>query len=582
MKRNSSLIAIVLILALAALVGGAWSGVRQGGGLPFVARIFADDTRSGGARNVQSIVGDYREALELVTANHVGEIDLARTNEMAMQAALSALDPHSMFINRDEFRRFLEEQRSSFYGIGVQILRHRDGVYVQSVVQGTPAARAGVRYGDRIVEVDGQNTIDWTVQQVSQRVRGVRGTSVILKIERAGEAAPTYLTIVRDAVPLPSIRDAFMLPSGVGYISLTGGFTETTDSELTDALARLRREGMRALVLDLRNNPGGYLEKAVRVAGHFLPPDKTIVSVRSRDETQARVYRNPISEAETVPLVVLINRGSASASEIVAGAIQDHARGLIVGETSFGKGLVQRVFDDIPFGNAITLTIAKYYTPYGRSIQRDYSSGSLYDYYTRHAVRTNEQPPIDNSRATSAPTLPASPMGAPTVTIPTPTPSGSPVTTAAGRVFYDGHGITPDIQSAPLDLTSPVRGRIFDAAFYFTRDLAAGRIAGFENYRVERTQYDRQARPSDYPVTDALLEAFREYVRAHAENRLTTAQIDAEIDFTRLRIRDEIVTAAFGNTAAGRVLLENDPQLLRAIEVLPDARRLAESGAIQS
>jgi carboxyl-terminal processing protease len=265
---------------------------------------------------------------------------------------------------------------------------------------------------------------------------------------------------------------------------------------------------------------------------------------------------------------VLVNRGTASASEIVAGAIQDHGRGLIVGETSFGKGLVQHIFL-LPFNTGLTLTTARYYTPYGRSLQRDYSSGSLYDYYTRHDEDETK------SKASAAPAHPGEtppPQASPT---PHP-PSGPGVKTAAGRVFYGGGGITPDIDVKPFTFT-PLRNRIAEAAFQFTRRLAAGLIPGFEAYKIEHVQYGKSARPTDFPTNEKVIEAFRNFVRSDTESRLSAAQLDEELEFVKLRLREEIVTAAFSNDAGARILLDSDPQVLRALEALPEAKRLAES-----
>ncbi len=531
--------------------------------------------RAARGSTAEQIEGEYAEALSAVKSNYAGEIDYEKVNGSAIQSMLWTLDPHSAFFTRSEFTKLREDQNASFYGIGVSILRHRDGVYVQAVFEGSPAARAGLRWGDRIVEIDRQDAREWTTQQVSKSVRGERGGRVNIKVERASTPAPQYFTLVRDAVPVPAVRTSYIVRPGVGYIAMTGGFTSTIDTELRRAIADLKRAGMRELVLDLRNNPGGSLDKSISIAGEFLPPDAVVVSVRGRAGEQPRVYKNTVAEPERLPLVVLINGNSASASEIVAGAVQDHARGLVVGQTSFGKGLVQHVLP-LPFGAGLTLTTAKYYTPYGRSIQRDYSTGSLYDYYSR-------QDPASESSATQSPspqlTQPNAPV-APDTATPTPstqpTPSGTAVRTAGGRVFYGGGGITPDIEVKPFDLSLPARNRMIEAAFYFTRELAAGKLAGLENYRVERTQSDRAPRPNDFPVTDRVIEAFRNYVRTDANAGLTPAQVDADLDFAKLRIREEIITAAFGNDAAARVLLEVDPQLLKAIEALPEAQRLVE------
>src|SRR5207245_354436 len=209
------------------------------------------------------IEGDYSEAISTVEENYAGDIDYEKATQAAIQGMLFTLDPHSVFFPTVEFKKLKEDQASSFYGIGVQITRHDDGVYVQSVVDGTPASRAGLRYGDRIVEVDGKDARDWTSDEVSKNVRGERGKDVKLKVERVGEEAAINFKIVRDAVPLPSIRNAFMITPGTGFIVLLSGFQHTTDDELREAIANLKKDGMRQLILDLRNNPGGLLDQSI-------------------------------------------------------------------------------------------------------------------------------------------------------------------------------------------------------------------------------------------------------------------------------------------------------------------------------
>ncbi|HET6892686.1 MAG TPA: S41 family peptidase, partial [Pyrinomonadaceae bacterium] len=398
-------------------------------------------------RPIEEIEKDYDEAVSTISSRYAGEIDYEKATQAAVQGMLSTLDPHSTYFPYLEFKKLKEDQDSRFYGIGVTIVQHRDGVHVQSVVEDTPAARAGLKYGDRILAVDGKDARDWTSDQVSKKVRGGRGEPVTLKIERADSQAPLYFTIVRDAVPLPSIRNAYMIRGSTGYIGLTGGFQHTSDEELRGAINKLKDQGMRQLVLDLRGNPGGLLDQAIDVASEFLPRERVIVSVKGRSEyLEPIIYKSTGSNPEDLPLVVLINRGTASASEIVAGAIQDHGRGLIVGETSFGKGLVQRVFQ-LPFNTGLTLTTARYYTPYGRSLQREYSEGSFYDYYVRHDLdETRPEPtPTPFTRELELPLGQASPTPPP--------PTGPPVKTAAGRVFYGGGGITPDITVKRLEFT---------------------------------------------------------------------------------------------------------------------------------
>jgi carboxyl-terminal processing protease len=562
MGKKFVLLATTVVL-IAALFGGTIGN----------SRIFRGTSSKSGAvsyRAAEEIEKDYNEAVAAISTNYSGEIDYEKATQAAIQGMLSTLDPHSVYFPYSEFKKLKEDQDSRFYGIGVTIVQHRDGVYVQSAVDGTPAARLGLRYGDRIVEVDGKDAREWSSDQVSKNVRGGRGESVTIKVERPGSEAPISFTIVRDSVPLPSIRNEYMIRPGTGYVGLIGGFQHTTDDELRDALKKLKEQGLRQLVLDLRGNPGGLLDQAIDVASEFLPRGQVIVSVKGRSEySEPVVYKSNGSDPEDLPLVILINRNTASASEIVAGAIQDHGRGLIVGETSFGKGLVQRVFQ-LPFNTGLTLTTARYYTPYGRSLQRDYSSGSLYDYYTRHDA-TDPKPqasPAPNTRNLESPLALAPP--------PVHSPTGPAVKTAAGRVFYGGGGITPDIEVKPL-LATPVRQRIAESAFYFTRQLAAGLLPALEAYKVEKVQYGRNAKASDFPISDRVVDAFKEFVRNDALSGLTIAQLDEELDFVKLRLREEIITAAFSNDAGARVLLDSDPQVLRAIEALPDAKRLAES-----
>jgi carboxyl-terminal processing protease len=555
MNRNFTALAILVIL-VSTVTGGLRARSHR--------RVLSKDQAAAEKFEAERIENDYSEALAVVEDRYAGEIDYEKATQAAIQGMLFTLDPHSVYFPYAEFKKLKEDQDSRFYGIGVQILRHSDGVYIQSAVQGTPAARAGLRYGDRIIEVDGKDARDWSGDEVSKNVRGTRGEPVNLKIERAGQEAPLNFKIVRDAVPLPSIRNAFMLRAGTGYIGLIGGFQHTTDEELRDAIASLSKEGMRQLILDLRNNTGGLLDEAIKVSGEFLPRDKVVVSVKGRSEySEPAVYKSNESDPEDLPLVVLINRNTASASEIVAGAIQDHGRGLVVGETSFGKGLVQHVFQ-LPFNTGLTLTTARYYTPYGRSLQRDYSSGSLYDYYTRHDQEETNQPTLQ----------PGQPS--PNESAPLRNNNGPPFRTAAGRIFYGGGGITPDYEARPLSAT-PDRNRITEAAFYFTRQLGAGIIAGLESYRIDKVEYGHTPRATDFPINDRVLEAFRNFVRKEPTSHLQVSQIDTDIEFVKLRLREEIITAAFGADSGQRVLLESDPQALRAVEVLPDAKRLAES-----
>jgi carboxyl-terminal processing protease len=563
-SRTLGRITAATIVAAATLVGGIYG-----------SRAFSRqaDTAGAGASRVEAA---YNEALGVISENYVESVDYEKANEAAIQGMLWTLDPHSNFFAPEEYRRLMQDQESRFTGIGVSILRHRDGVYVQTPIQGTPAAKAGLRFGDRIVEVDGKDARDWTTQAVSKAVRGPEGEPVSIKVERAGVQSALYFTIRRGSVPQPSVRNTFMVRPGVGYIGLTGGFTQTTADELAASLEELSGQGMQQLILDLRGNPGGLLDQAIKVVSHFVPRGKSVVSVRARDEDESREYKNNLYDPVNYPVVVLVNGGSASASEIVAGALQDHGRALVVGETTFGKGLVQRVFN-LPYGAGLTLTTAKYYTPYGRLIQRSYAGGSLYDYYTHHDPAADPTPATPQSP--TSPVAPNAAASAPTPKpTPKPTPSGPPVTTAGGRVFYGGGGITPDYEVKPLEVATPARARIYEEAFYFVRQLAGGQIAGLESYRVNaEPQFGHVARATDLQVTDKVMDAFRDFVKRDPEAGLTPAQVERETEYARTRIREGLVNAAYGGDAATRLLLESDPQLLRAVELFPEAKALAEN-----
>ena len=494
------------------------------------------------------VVSDYREALDVIDENYIGKVDYEKVSESSIQSTLWSLDPHSGFFTRTEFQKLREEQSSQFYGIGVSILQHRDGVYVQSVVPNTPADKAGLRYGDRFVEVDGKDATEWSSAEVSKNVRGERNTTVKVKVERVSAAKPLDFEIVRGGVPLPSIRNYFMLPNGVGYVGLVGGFQETTSAELDDAISALQKQGMTSLVLDLRGNPGGLLPQAIEVVSRFVPGGQTVVSVKGRSRyATTEDMLSTSGKNHDFPLVVMINGGSASASEIVAGAIQDYARGVVVGTDSFGKGLVQRVFP-LPYGTGLTLTMARYYTPFGRSLQRDYSNGSIYEYYSH-----SDTGEVDGK----------------------PKPVGEAVTTANGRVLYGGRGIEPDVTAKPVEGTT-LRFRVNEAAFFFTRQLVAGKIAGLENYKIEKQDH-RQSFPTDtLQINDKLFEAFRQYAVSSKDSGLSAENITALADHARTRVREELATATHSNEAGIQVLLEVDPQVQKALESMTEAKRLSQ------
>jgi carboxyl-terminal processing protease len=540
----------LLIIALLLLIAGAIAGGF------YQKRKVSVTTRPSAPGS--EVTKGFSDGLQLIENHYVTEADHERLTKTAVQQMLHTLDPHSNFFDRREFTEMQQEQNSRFYGVGVTINQRAGRVYVLGVTKGMPAEKAGLRYGDAIVAVDGKPAKNWTQADTLRHVRGEKGVPVDITVERAGQKEPLTFKVMRDEIPLPSVRNHFMIRSGVGYIALIGGFNQTTSDEVQTAIEDLKKQGMTSLLLDLRRNPGGLLREAVRVSEYFLPGDRSIVSVRGRAEIFSRqqTYTSRNTDPESFPLVVLINGESASAAEIVAGAIQDQDRGLIVGEDSFGKGLVQTLLK-LPGGTGLTLTTARYYTPSGRSIQRDYSGLSLYDYYAARRL-------AEGAEASGQ------------VPVGQPTPKDHTVYTPTGRPLYGGGGIKPDIIAKRRD--EDVRWR--DACFEFARLLAAGEIAGLEEYKVRPAETDARLRSHEFPVTESVMNAFRNFLRERTELSFLQNGLAGKMEYARRRIRSELVTAAYGVEAGEQIAIENDEQVQQSIEALPRARQLTETARL--
>jgi len=544
MKHKALPLVAIIVITVATLAGGYFGSTRAQRGAGTSADEIPDDLTDG-----------FKEALAAIQESYAGKIDLEALGKDSIQGMLRQLDPHSTFFTKQEFDDVQTEQSSRTYGIGVTIAKRYDHVYILSATPGSPGHRAGLRYGDAIVAIDKQNVEDWTSDRVMHKVRGEKGEPVEITVERAGAPNPITVRIRRDEVKLPSVRNAFMTAQpGTGYIALTGGFSSKTDEEMTEALARLKQEGMRQLVLDLRGNPGGLLDEAIKISKKFLAPGEKIVEVRGREgESSLHSYEAPDDNApETMPMVILVNRQTASASEIVAGALQDHDRALIVGENSFGKGLVQGVFH-LWGGTGLVLTTAKYYTPKGRSVQRNYSNVSFYDYYLNRGE-------TEQSAAT---------------------PHGDVFTTDLGRTVYGGGGITPDIEVKSPDL-GRARGRLFYGIFDFVRQLVAGQVTGLRDYRIAETQTKNKITAEEinrYPVTDDLVAAFRQHIAAKPQFNLSDELVTTNLAYIRSQMRRELITAAYGGEAGEQAYLPDDAQFRKAIESLDQARMLADNAS---
>jgi carboxyl-terminal processing protease len=503
----------------------------------------------------QAIQRDFSEALRVIERNYVdgAKLDYNSAYKSSILGMLRSLDPHSNYYDRDEYEELKTDQRSEYLGIGASIQSYFFGddgdTFVTATFQNSPAARAGLRFGDRIVAVDGIKMTGKPSLEVRDKIRGPRGSVVKVTIERAADNRMQTVEITRDVVPQPSIPDAYMIKPGVGYVDMTRGFNYSTTEELQDALDQLHARGMTSLVLDLRNNPGGFLDQAIHVAEVFLPNGQLILTQKGRNGLRDNTYISGNNAADPVPLVILINQFTASASEIVAGAMQDHDRALIVGETSFGKGLVQSIIP-LDYGAGLTLTSAKYYTPSGRLIQRDYADSGLYDYYTHGGSKRS-----DSAAAKIV---------------------GPEKKTDSGRPVYGGGGIAPDEAVGPRTVTVAQR-RLLGPIFAFARELANGRVQAPANYRVRGAiNFEHELKPTDFVITDSIVRAFKDFMVSDPVFKNSVSLVDRNRAFLELQLRFNLAQAAYGRVMAERVFLAtDDKQLARAVDVLPRARDLA-------
>jgi carboxyl-terminal processing protease len=497
---------------------------------------------------------DFDEALSVIKERYIdgNKLDFNSVYKSSIIGMLRALDPHSNYFDKEEFDEMKTDQRSEYFGIGASIQNYSVGdsvdTYVAATFQGSPAFKAGLRFGDRIDAVDGVTMHAKSSAEVRDKIRGPRGTQVKLTITHAASGKADIVEIIRDAVPQPSVPDAYMIRPGVGYIDMTRGFNYDTVDGLLSALDFLHARGMNSLVLDLRNNPGGFLEQAIHVAETFLPAGQLILTQKGRNPINDHEYRSRNSDPDRTPLVILVNEFTASASEIVAGAMQDHDRALIVGQTSFGKGLVQSIIP-LEYGAGLTLTSAKYYTPSGRLIQRDYSDGGFYNYIYRGGT-------LRDSNGETKPNGPAS-------------------RTDTGRPVFGGGGITPDEAVKAPTFTSP-QLRLRNPIFFFARDVATGRVAGLDKYKVDRPiEFGHDLDGTDFPMTEAVFKAFKDYVAGNPDWKALTPVLDRNRTFIDQQLRSTLATAAYGSVTAVQVIMKDDPQLVKAVEVVPRARDLA-------
>lgn len=484
--------------------------------------------------DLQKRLKEYTDLLTAVNNWSAEDIGSDKFVYASIDGMLRTLDPHTSFLEPKEYSDMQDRQKGTFYGLGILVTKRNDQVTVITPLEGTPAARLGIRAGDVISEVEGVATDDLALDDVVKRLKGPKGTTVHIKIQRVGMKEPIPMTIVRAAIPTNSISNVLMIRPGIGYIRIKD-FTSTTVRELDDAIEKLQGEGMKKLVIDLRGNPGGLLDAAVGVSDHFLDKGQMIVYTKGRTPDSMAEYLSPGKHDKIdVPLVLLVNRGSASASEIVAGAIQDHDRGLVVGETSWGKGLVQSVYT-LQYGAGLALTTSKYYTPAGRNIQRDYTS--FYDYYVADETENGPEVPLEQRKQ---------------------------FRTDTGRIVYGGGGITPDVMVKQPQLSR-------------TTQLLEVRSALF-NFAVEYAA-NHPNLTKDTSITPEIVEEFVRYAVDKDFAPLTdirdALQKADDRKYIERALKAEIVAAKFGYDASYPFRLQGDAQVERGLELFPEAQKLA-------
>lgn len=406
-----------------------WVGLLLAGAL--LTSLLSNAQNSETRRNVEK----FTSLLQIINYYYVDSTDQSELTETAVVAMLKELDPHSVYLSKDEVRKANEPLVGNFEGVGIQFQLFHDTILVIAAVPGGPSEKVGVMAGDKIITINGEEAFGKKVTNtyVMERLRGTKGTKVNVGILRNNQLPLIDFTITRDKIPLNSIDATFMLTSDIGYIRLTR-FARTSMVEMQESIRNLKAKGMKDLILDLRNNSGGYLDIAVDLSDEFLPSQRLIVYTEGLRSPRIEFKATSKGNFEEGKLIVMVNEGSASASEIVAGAVQDWDRGLVLGRRSFGKGLVQRPFN-LPDSSVIRLTTARYYTPSGRSIQKPYEAGSE-DYY---ADLTNR---FKHGEFMSADSIKF--------------PDSLKYYTPSNRVVYGGGGIMPDV-FIPLDTTTSSR-----------------------------------------------------------------------------------------------------------------------------
>jgi carboxyl-terminal processing protease len=515
-QRRRSIFVFPLIVLACSLLGGLYGPRVE------VASAATED-------DLKNSLKSFTKVYSLVEQNFADPVNADKAiYKGAIAGMLRTLDPHSNFFDPRDFQLLREDQKGHYYGVGMSVAPRAGKTIVIHPFPGSPAYKAGLRPGDLIIMVNDKPTDNLTTTEVADLLKGPRGTQVQILVAREGTEKPITFNVTRDEISRKSVQDAFFVRPGIAYLKIDN-FNETTSREVEDNMKRLGEQNVKGLVLDLRGNPGGLLNEGVAVSDRFLQKGQSVVSHRGRSSPERSYQARRGNQNYNYPIVVLVNRYSASAAEIVAGALQDHDRGLILGENTFGKGLVQTVFPLVE-NTGLALTTAHYYTPSGRLIQRDYSKGSFIDYYYRKDLDTKN--PLDVKM------------------------------TDGGRTVYGGGGIAPDEKFAPPKLDR------------FQTELF--RKTAFFNFSKRYFGSHETTLPRNWAPDTAVLNDFHAFLLKE-EFTFSEAEFAQHTDWMKRQLKRELYITAFGKEESDRVDIETDPMVDKAIEAMPRAKALLES-----
>ena len=516
MASRRSLLYYPAVVAVCSILGGLY-----GPGVTGVAAASEDE--------VSQTLKTFTKVYSLVEGNFADKVTSDKAvYKGAIVGMLRTLDPHSSFFDPKDYNNLRDDQKGHYYGVGMQVAERNHQVVVIAPFLGSPAYRAGLRPGDTILEVNDKRTTNMSVSEVADLLKGQKGTKVQVVAGREGSDKPLTFNIIRDEIPRKSVQDAFFVKPGILHLDIES-FNENTSKEVEENLKRVGEQNVKGMILDLRENPGGLLNEGVAVAGRFLQNGQVVVSHRGRASAEKPYLTRNGSIKRDYPIVVLVNRYSASAAEIVAGALQDHDRAMILGENTFGKGLVQTVFP-LAEGTGLALTTAKYYTPSNRLIQRDYSSSSFLDYYYRKNVETQNQQDV--------------------------------AMTDSGRKVYGGGGIAPDEKFVPAKLNKFQIEMLRKYAFFsFTAKFFA--------------THDSKLAPG-WELSEQVFNDFHAYL-VKEKVEFTEADFAENKDWSQQTLKREIYLTAYGTEESRKLGVQNDPMIIKATEIMPKAKLLLES-----